>query len=265
MTALKAASGLIARELAASVWPLVVIVILWQLAYLNLPSNNFLRGPADVWSYLRDDERTGELSGAVLGTFGLLALGYAIAIAIAVLVASAIVSHVVLERALMPLVLTLGLLPVIVITPVVIMLVGRSPATTVTVCVLIAFFPCLVNIVSGMRSPSPSMIDLARVLNGGPLRTLISVRLPSAIPGLLSASKLALPAALTGVLLTEFIATGAGAGSFINLARARFQYTEMWAGILAVLVLSILAYTLVSIAEKLLSDRYVTTGSRSAR
>lgn len=265
MKAVRSALGLTVREIGSSIWPLLVIGILWHLAYLSLPSNHFLRSPVDVVIFLREGESTAELGSSLWGTFGLLALGYTIAIGIAVIVASAIVSHPVLDRALMPLVLVLGLLPVIVITPVVIMLVGRSPATTVTVCVLIAFFPCLVNIVSGMRSPSPSLLDLTVVLNAGAVRTLLSVRLPSAIPGLISASKLALPAALTGVLLTEFIATGAGIGSFINFARARFQYTEMWAGILAVLVLSIAVYTILSVVEKLLSDRYVPSRSRSSQ
>ncbi|GGM81383.1 ABC transporter permease [Dactylosporangium sucinum] len=252
--------GLVLRELCGGLVPIGVVLLLWQVAYVALPANSFLRSPVEAIRYAAEPGTLDRLAVALGSTFAMVVLGYAIAIAVSIVLASVVVSSMVLARALMPVAVLLGTIPVIVISPVVIMLVGRSPATSVTVCVLITFFPALVNIVSAMGSVPPTLLDLCGVLGGGRMRTLVSVRLPRAVPGLVSAGKLGLPAALTGVILTEYIATGAGIGTYINLARANYWYVEMWAGILAVLVCSVLVYTVLGVLETVLQDRYVASG-----
>ncbi|OUZ11949.1 hypothetical protein BHE97_03480 [Aeromicrobium sp. PE09-221] len=256
---------LLATELSAGLGPVLVLLLLWQVAYLALPTNQFLRGPLQALGYLRTPESLSSLGTALVSTFMLLTLGYVIAILIAIGLAAAVTSHPAVSRAITPLAVALGVMPVIVITPLVIMLVGRGPATTVSVCVLITFFSCFVNLTAGMRSASRGALDLTRVLGGRAWRTLLWVRLPSAVPGLISASKLALPASLSGVILTEYIATGEGIGTFINLARANFRYTEMWAGILVIVLLSVLAYTILGLLEIWLTERYGADGTRATR
>lgn len=256
---------LLGSEALGGVWPLAAVIAAWEAAYLLLPRNSLLRAPGDVASFLTHGSHARQLLSAMSSTFLILLLGYAIAIAVSVLLAAAMVSSRVLSRAIMPLAVVIGVLPVIVVAPVIILLVGRNPVTSVTVCVVITFLPALLNVIAGMRSTSRSLLDLCHVLGGGPLATLVSVRLPQAVPGILSASKLALPAALTGVILTEYIATGRGIGTYINQARADFRYVDMWAGIMTVMVMSVVAYTLLGVAEILLSERYVATGRRDAR
>lgn len=254
---------LLATELAAGLGPVLVLLLLWQIAYVSLPTNQFLRGPLQALGHLGAPEHLRALGAALVSTFALLALGYVIAILVAVTLAAVVTSHPMISRAVTPLAVALGVMPVIVITPLVIMLVGRGPATTVAVCVLITFFSCFVSVAAGMRSASRGALDLTRVLGGSAWRTLVGVRLPSAVPGLISASKLALPASLSGVILTEYIATGEGIGTFINLARANFRYTEMWAGILVIALLSVLAYTILGFLEVWLSERYGTGTSQT--
>lgn len=251
---------LLATELIGGLWPLAVLVAVWEAAHLALLDNSFLRSPLDVARFVVAEGNAAALLSATWSTALMLVLGYLIAVAVAVLLACAVVGSRWLAGAIMPPAVVIGVLPVIVVTPVIIMLVGRSPATSVTVCVIITFFPALINIVAGMRSTAGSLLDLGRVLGGGRVRTLVSVRLPQAVPGILSASKLALPAALTGVILTEYIATGRGIGTYINQARADFRYTDMWAGISTMVVVSVLAYTVLGVAEIMLSQRYVATG-----
>jgi ABC-type nitrate/sulfonate/bicarbonate transport system permease component len=254
---------LLATEVAAGVVPLGVLLVLWQVVHVSLPDNQFLRGPLEAIAFVADGEHTGDLADALVSTFGMLALGYVIAVLVALVLASLVTAHDALARALMPLAVVLGVVPVIVITPVVIMLVGRGPATTVTVCVMITFFACFLSIVSGMRSASRGIVDLSAVLGGSAWRTLVSVRLPSAVPGLVSASKLALPASLSGVILTEYIATGEGIGTFINLSRANYRYVDMWGGILVVVLLSVLAYSILGFLEVWLGERYVERRRRA--
>ncbi|MBS45983.1 MAG: hypothetical protein CMH83_22975 [Nocardioides sp.] len=252
---------LLATELLAGIGPLLVLMLLWQVVYLTLPENQFLRGPLEAVEFAVSGENVGELAAALLSTFTMLLAGYLIAVLVALTLASVVTASAAMARAIMPLAVVLGVVPVIVITPVVIMLVGRGPATSITVCVMITFFSCFISIVSGMRSAARGIDDLAAVLGGSGWRRLVSVRLPSSVPGLISASKLALPASLSGVILTEYIATGEGIGTFINLARANYRYVDMWGGIFVVVLLSVLAYSLLGFLEVWLGDRYVVRRS----
>jgi ABC-type nitrate/sulfonate/bicarbonate transport system permease component len=87
---------------------------------------------------------------------------------------------------------------------------------------------------------------------------------PAAVPSIVSAGKLTLPAALSGVILAEVIATGTGIGNYINFAKANFDYAQMWGGIVAALVLSVLAYAVLAACERALVSRYGPAAPASA-
>jgi ABC-type nitrate/sulfonate/bicarbonate transport system permease component len=259
-----------AAELIWGIVPLAVVLVAWQIAWSLIPSNSFLRSPLEAFGFLTSGENAGELGAALGSTFTMLGIGYLIAVAVAFALAAVMAAWEAFARASMPLLTVLGVVPVIVIGPVVIMLVGRGPATSIVVCIMITFFPCLVSVLSGLRSASARLLELGVVLGASRWRTLALVRLPSAVPAALSASKLALPAALSGVILTEYIATGAGVGTFVNLARANFRYIDMWSGILVLVVLSIVAYTVLGIVERIAESalglrRSPTVAQRAAR
>ena len=56
-------------------------------------------------------------------------------------------------------------------------------------------------------------------------------------------------------------ATGTGIGNYINHGRANFRFNEMWAGISATLVASVLLYSLLAALEIILSRRYTAQSS----
>lgn len=257
----RSGGGVFLREILNGIWPLLTLSLLWWVAFQLLPRNTFLKSPTDVIGFLIQDGNVVELLDALSGSLGLVALGYAVALCVAITLASAIVLSPWMERAVMPLAVIVGSIPIIVITPVMLMLFGRGIGTSVIVCTIVTFFPCLVNIIAGMRSPGRQLIDLTSTLGASRYATLLKVRFPSAVPGLISASKLALPAALSGVILTEFIATGTGIGNYINHGRANFRFNEMWAGISATLVASVLLYSLLAALEIILSRRYTAQSS----
>ncbi|MCW5953922.1 MAG: ABC transporter permease subunit [Propionibacteriaceae bacterium] len=257
----RSGAGVFLREILNGIWPLLTLSLLWWVAFQLLPRNTFLKSPTDVIGFLTQDGNVVELLDALSGSLGLVALGYVVALCVAITLASAIVLSPWMERAVMPLAVIVGSIPIIVITPVMLMLFGRGIGTSVIVCTIVTFFPCLVNIIAGMRSPGRQLIDLTSTLGASRYATLLKVRFPSAVPGLISASKLALPAALSGVILTEFIATGTGIGNYINHGRANFRFNEMWAGISATLVASVLLYSLLAALEIILSRRYTAQSS----
>ncbi len=258
-------AGLLGREVINGVWPLATLCIAWAALFFALPPNTFLKGPVEVASYLTNEGQFAKLISALSSSLFLVVLGYLVAIVLSALLASAIVLNRSVESLAMPIAVVIGSVPIIVITPVMLMLFGRGIGTAVIVCTVVTFFPCLINIIAGMRSPASQLIDLTRTLGASSIVTLLKVRFPSAVPGLISASKLALPAALSGVILTEFIATGSGIGNYINHGRANFVFNEMWAGIAATLIASVLLYSVLGAVETILRRRYAPIPERGSR
>lgn len=259
---LRSGLRLVGRELLGGVIPLLVLGLIWLGVFLVLPRNTFLKNPIDVARFLASGEELSELLAALGSSLVMVLAGYVVAICVAIGVATVVVLSEIAERAVMPLAVAVGSVPIIVITPVLLMLVGRGAATAVLVCTVVTFFSCLVNIIAGMRSPATSLLDLTRALGASSWTTMLRVRFPSAVPGLLSASKLALPAALSGVILAEFIATGTGVGNYINYARANFEFNQMWAGIAMTLVASVLIYSVLGAVEIALQRRYAPLDPR---
>ena len=81
------------------------------------------------------------------------------------------------------------------------------------------------------------------------MRELVGVRLPFAMPALFAASKIALPAAISGALLAEWLATGNGLGSLMLRASASSKFAIVWSGAVVIVIVSIAAYSLVGTIE----------------
>ena len=81
---------LLATELLAGIGPLLVLMLLWQVVYLTLPENQFLRGPLEAVEFAVSGENVGELAAALLSTFTMLLAGYLIAVLVALTLASVV-------------------------------------------------------------------------------------------------------------------------------------------------------------------------------
>lgn len=248
------------REILGGVIPMLLLLVAWFLAFELIPDNTFLRAPQSVGQFVTGQNEWQALLKALSNTLLMVLLGYAVAYLSALIIAIVAVSSRFMEQLVMPVAVVVGSVPIIVIVPVLLMALGRGALTAILVCTIVTYFPCLINVLSGLRSPSRQLIDITASLGGSRVRTLLKVRLPSAVPGLISASKLALPAALSGVILAEFIATSTGIGQYISFARANYHFDAMWAGICFTLIASVLLYSLLGVFEILLEQRYKPIG-----
>ena len=244
-------------------WEILVsvglMVILWLVTIIMLPPNTFMVYPWEVVRFLFDVDESASLYAAMWESLLYIGIGYVVAIGLAVPVSCLIVVSARAERLMLPMVFLFGTLPIVAVVPLLRLLLGRGIWVTLVVVMIVSFLPCTLATISGLRSTSVPLLDLMRSWGVGPWRTMLTVRLPSAVPSLVSASRFALPIALTGVILAETIATGQGVGQYMLLANSRFEYVQLWGGISAVIFSSLLLYTLLSVAEDKLSDRVSQT------
>jgi len=261
----------IARAVWSLVWPIVVAVVLvvigWMVflrIYAVDPSVG--KTPAAVWQYLFDGPDAADNRHTVFGALGITlrdaALGYAGGILTALVLAVLFVVFASVEQAFMPIVMLLRSVPLVAMTPVILLAFGRGAAGIAVIGGVVVFFPALVNIVFGLRSTSRQATDLVLAYGGSRLTVIRKVALPSALPALFASARIAVPAALIGALVAEWLATGGGIGGGIQNAIGAFDYGQVWSDIVLLTGISLLIYTCVGVAESVVLAAY---GTRTGR
>jgi len=122
-----------------------------------------------------------------------------------------------LERTLYPYAVILQVTPVVAIAPLILIWVGfeHINLALVIIATIVAFFPILAGATLGLKSADFNLIDLTRLYGASAAQQLWRVRLPTALPYLLSGMKTAGGLALIGAVVAEFVA---GSGTATGLA-----------------------------------------------
>lgn len=206
--------------------------------------------PSRVWTALVNGFEV--LLGDAAVTFVQEALvGYVGGAVVAILMALAVVRFRFLERGLLPYAAIASSVPIVALAPVVVKAFGLEPVSKAIIVGITVFFPIVVNVVRGLQSANPLHLDLMRTYAVPPARTFLLVRVPSALPFLFTALKIATTLAMIGAIVGEFFgATGAGLGFRIQIEAGRFNLDVVWAAIVVASVLGIAFYGLVSWLER---------------
>ncbi|MBN1640990.1 MAG: ABC transporter permease [Anaerolineae bacterium] len=214
-----------------------------------------LPGPGDVYRKLAIVVRDGVLWWHTRITLteivGGLALGLSTATALGYLMAKSRT----LERFLSPYVVASQSVPIVALAPLLVIWFGTGRLSKVLVCALTIFFPMLVNTMVGVRSVDPDLAALMRSLQATRWQTFALLEVPSALPVLLGGLKVSVTLSVIGAVVGEFVAADRGLGFLINVARGNFDTALMFVALLALVVLALLLYLAVVLAEAALTHR----------
>jgi NitT/TauT family transport system permease protein len=179
-------------------------------------------------------------------------LGFVIATIIGVLAAVVMVYSSAIERTLYPVLLFAQVVPKVAIAPLLVVWLGFGLAPKVVVAVLIAFFPVVISMVTGLKAVDPEMIQLSATMGAGPLQTFSKIRFPASLPHLFSGLKVAVTLAVTGAVVGEFVGANEGLGYVIQQANGNLDTPMLFAGLLVMSLIGVVLFVLVEFAEKLL-------------
>jgi ABC-type nitrate/sulfonate/bicarbonate transport system permease component len=101
----------------------------------------------------------------------------------------------------------------------------------------------------GLRSVSQQSVDLVRVYGGSRFTVLRKVAVPTALPHFFASMRIAVPGAITGAMLYEYLFTTTGLGAAVPAAKAAFDYQLIWASTVFVTIVSVVLYTVTAIIE----------------
>ncbi|MFN8222710.1 MAG: ABC transporter permease subunit [Gaiellales bacterium] len=215
----------------------------------------------------RDQRLIGLLWHASLFTAKEAAVGFAAGSVVGFLLGAVIAHFRVLKRGLMPYVVASQTIPILAIAPMVVVGLGNvsiggwTPDDWVRVSVIAAyltFFPVTVNTVRGLESADPRAIELMKTYAASDFAIFRKLRVPSAVPYLFGAFRVAATASVVGAIVGELPSSiqGGLGGAIINFNQYyALAPANLWATNLIAAALGITFFLAVVLAEKLLVHR----------
>jgi NitT/TauT family transport system permease protein len=228
---------------------LALVIAAWELGVSALAIPQYLLPPPSrVWNTFVDDP--GYIVGHMFATGVAAAGGFLLALGVGTIVALLMAYSRSVERVLYPYMIVIKVVPVVAIAPLLAIWLGFGIAPKVVVAFLIAFFPIVVNLVLGFRSPPRDYLMLMRGLNASERDTFRKVRAPFALPLLFAACRVAAPTAVIGAIVAEFVGSDSGLGYVILLGKGYLQTDLIFLAIVASAVLGVVLFGMVVAVER---------------
>jgi putative hydroxymethylpyrimidine transport system permease protein len=187
-------------------------------------------------------------------TAGEVLLGLAAAIAAGVALAIAMHVSAPARRALRPLVIGSQAVPIPVIAPLVVLVLGFGLAPKVLLVALVCFFPVAINLYDGLRDTDPDARKLLRSLNASRWQTLRMIEAPSALPAAFTGVKVAAAVAVIGAVFAEWSGASSGLGHALLTANGQLETARAFAATLLLFLLAVALYGLFALLERRVVD-----------
>lgn len=238
----------------------IALLLLWYGTIWFFGMDDFFaKRPQDVVRFLFQDPDAAANRQELLDPLGRTVLdagiGFVAGTVIAVLIATAFAILPALRTALLPLFLALQSVPMLAMIPLIVLVFGRGTVGVAVVTSMVTFFPTLVSLVVAMGRSSNQLRELMTAYNGSRLQILFRLELPTALPALLASLRVAVPRALLGALLAEWLASGEGLGFTMVYATTNANFALLWSSVVTLCVVSVAGYSLMSGLERALLGR----------
>ncbi|MEM6762512.1 MAG: ABC transporter permease [Pseudomonadota bacterium] len=190
-------------------------------------------------------------------------IGFAAAVAGGLILGVAVGYSRYLYKALYPNLIAFNSVPKVAIVPVLVIWFGIGTMPAVITAFLLAFFPIVVNISTGLATVEPELEDVLRSLGASKRDVFLKVGLPSSMPYFFASLKVAITLALVGSIISETIAANSGIGYLMLNASSRFDVPLVFAGLMVAAVMGVVIYAITDRLEQRITG-WATRG-RAAR
>ena len=187
-------------------------------------------------------------------------LGFAMGVALGVALAVAIVHSRAMDLSVMPWVIASQAVPILAIAPMIIVVLYNLGISGLiakaSISAYLSFFPVVVGMVKGLRSPDRIELDLLRTYSASPGQVLWKLRLPASLPYLFTSLKVAVAIALVGAIIGE-LPTGAQGGFGARMLNGSYygQVLVIWSALVGAAVCAGLLVGLIGLAQRLVLRR----------
>ncbi|MVW71664.1 MULTISPECIES: ABC transporter permease [unclassified Bordetella] len=245
------------RNRTLSIVLLIVLLAGWEFAVrqsgisaLVLPAPTAVA--TTLWSTLSSGYLWPHISATLVEMLFGLAAGGALGMAMGI----ALAESALLDRVLKPYVIVSQVVPKLALAPLFVLWFGFGILPTVIMTALICFFPLMENTLTSLQQVDPHRVQLFRLLGATRMQTLLRLKLPAGLPGILAGWRVALVLALVGAVVGEFISASRGLGAVIIAAQGMMDTPLMFAALVAIAVIGLLSYYAILLIERQLLKPY---------
>jgi NitT/TauT family transport system permease protein len=228
---------------------LLLIVLLWQAICSVFSVSEFIF-PSPLAIGQAMVEYAGPIAGHAWRTYWVTMAGFGIAVAVGVLLGFAIGSSAFLYSAAYPLMTAFNALPKAAFVPILVVWFGIGVGPAILTAFLIAFFPIMVNIATGLATMEPEMEDVLRVLGARRIDVLLKVGLPRSMPYFFASLKVAITLAFVGSTVSEMNASNEGIGYLLVSAGSSMKMPLAFAGLVVIGAMAMAMYELFAVIER---------------
>jgi NitT/TauT family transport system permease protein len=159
------------------------------------------------------------------------------------------------ERAFYPYAVFFQIVPIVAIAPLLVVWFGYGLLPVTVAACIVSVFPVIANTLAGLRSVDPALRDLFKLYGAGPLATLWKLKLPAALPHIITGLRIAAGLAVIGAIVGELVG-GGGLGDMVITAMRELHTDMVFAAVLYAAGLGLALFGLVSLAGHLALRRW---------
>jgi NitT/TauT family transport system permease protein len=250
--------GEAALRIVLPVGLLCLVILAWHLTVtLNDIPPYKLPGPALVFATLVSDWPV--LSGSLMVTLTTTLQGLMLAVVGGVSLAVLFDQSRLVEYSLYPYAVTLQVTPILAIAPLLLIYLPQ-PAAVLACAWIVAFFPMLANTTLGLKSVDHNLVNLFALYGASRAQVLLYLKLPAALPAMLTGLRIAGGLSLIGAVVAELAAGTAGAGSGLAFRIAesgyRLNIPRMFAALLLLSIAGVVIFFTLTLLSHLLLRRW---------
>ncbi|NEK58254.1 ABC transporter permease [Geodermatophilus sabuli] len=228
----------------------VVLLLLWKLVTVVFGIRDFLLPPPEqvleeMWA------NAAVLWGHTLVTAQEVVVGFLIAAVLGLGCAILMTASQLVARLFYPALVISQAIPKVAIAPLLVVWLGFGQPTIITIVVIIAFFPVAVSGAGGLREVPRDLVMLGNSMGLRGARLFRKIMIPYALGAIFSGLKVGMTLALIGAVVGEFVTGQSGLGYYIQSSSSAFNVAQSFGGIIAIVVLGLVAFKLVELAESL--------------
>ena len=232
-----------------------VLLALWEAACrAGLVSRLVLPAPSaiavELWSAVHEIAVGGPMRTHTLTTLYEILAGFAVGVGLGFVLGVLIAENRIARRLAMPWLIALNASPKIALAPLLLVWFGFGMGSKIVMAALIAFFPLLINVVTGLTQVDEAKLRLMRSLAASRAKTLTKVKLPDALPTIFAGLKTAIVLAVVGAVVGEFVGAESGLGHVIKQSEFQLDVAQTFAVIVLLSIIGIALFYAIEFVER---------------
>lgn len=240
------------RHLSAIILFIAVLAV-WEWAVKQLAiSTLILPAPSLVFSTLIENILSGYFTPHIAQTLIEVLLGLFLGGGVGLVIGLVMGESPFIRGLFMPYIIISQAVPKLALAPLFIVWLGFGITPKIVIVALICFFPLLENTVTALHNIDPRQLELFRVLRASRIQTLLRLKIPAGLPGIVAGFRIATILAIVGAVVGEFIGGSKGLGVVIIASQSMMNTPLMFADLVLLTLLGLILYRAATMLERLL-------------